>query len=65
MASVVGLPNLSNATPFGIFWLFLAANLIFPLLIFAIAVSNIKGTLAPVGEPIHIGFVPNKLYLAP
>ena len=26
---------------------------------------NIKGTLAPVGEPKHIGFVPNKLFLAP
>ena len=44
-ASVVGLPNLSKATPDGINWLFLAATLILPLLITEIDVSKIKGIL--------------------
>ena len=64
-ASVVGLPNLSNATPSGILWLFLAATLIFPLFIIEIDVSKIKGILDPVGVPKQIGFVPNNVFSAP
>ena len=60
MASVVGLPNLSNATPSGIFWLFLAATLILPLFITEIDVSSIKGILEPLGVPKQTGLVPNK-----
>ena len=63
--SVVGLPNLSKATPSGISFLFLAATLIFPLFITETDVSNIKGILFEVGAPKHIGLVPNKLFLAP
>ena len=63
--SVVGFPCLSKATPSGIFWLFLAATLILPLLIIEIDVSSIKGILDPVGHPKQIGFVPNKLFNAP
>ena len=42
-ASVVGLPNLSKATPGGIFFPVFAATLIFPLLITETEVSKIKG----------------------
>ena len=45
--------------------LFLAATLIFPLLITETDVSKIKGTFEEVGVPKQIGFVPNKLFLAP
>ena len=62
---MVGLPNLSNATPSGIFLLVLAATLILPLLITDTDVSNIKGIFDAVGVPKQIGFVPNKLFLAP
>ena len=58
------MPNLSKATPSGIFVPSLAATLIFPLLIIDIEVSKIKGTLDPVGVPKQIGFVPNKLFKA-
>ena len=64
-ASVVGLPNLSKATPLGIFFPVLAATLIFPLFITETDVSKIKGTFDEVGVPKQIGFVPNKLFLAP
>ena len=64
-ASVVGFPFLSKAEPSGIFVPIFAASLILPLLTFDIDVSNMKGTLSPVGLPKHIGLVPNKLFLAP
>jgi hypothetical protein len=62
---VVGLPNLSKATPSGIFFPVLAANLILPLLINETDVSKIKGIFDDVGVPKQIGFVPNKLFRAP
>ena len=64
-ASLVGLPNLSKATPYGIFFPVLAATLILPLLITETEVSKIKGTFEAVGVPKQIGLVPNKLFLAP
>ena len=42
-----------------------AALLIFPLLIKVIDVSKIKGIFEPVGAAKQIGFVPNKVFLAP
>ena len=59
------MPNLSRATPSGIFFPVLAATLILPLLITETDVSKIKGTFDEVGVPKHIGFVPNKLFLDP
>ena len=43
----------------------MAATLIFPLFIIETEVSNINGTFEEVGVPKQIGFVPNKLFLAP
>ena len=65
MALVVGLPNLSKATPSGIFEFVLDATLIFPLLIIETDVSNMNGAFDPVGDPKQIGFVPNKDLIAP
>ena len=65
LGSVVGLPNLSKATPVGIFFPIFAATLIFPLLIIETEVSKIKGTFEDVGAPKQIGFVPNKLFFDP
>ena len=59
------MPNLFKATPSGIFFPVLAATLILPLLITETEVSKTKGTFDDVGEPKHIGFFPNKLFLAP
>ena len=61
----MGLPNLSKATPAGIFFPILSATLIFPLLITEIEVSKMKGTFDDVGVPKQIGFVPNKLFFDP
>tara|TARA_B100001250_G_scaffold124702_1_gene105991 strand:- start:873 stop:1133 length:261 start_codon:yes stop_codon:yes gene_type:complete len=62
---VVGLPNLSNATPSGILLPVLAAILIFPLFIIETEVSKINGIFEFVGAPKQIGFVPNKDFIAP
>ena len=62
---VVGLPNLSKATPPGIFFPVLAATLILPLLISETEVSKINGIFDEVGDPKHIGFVPNNFFLEP
>jgi len=64
LALVVILPDLFNATPYGIFSPSLCARLIFPLLIIEVDESRIKGTL-PVGTPKQIGLVPNKDFFAP
>ena len=56
---------MSKADPFVIFLPILAASLILPLLITDTDVSKINGVLLPDGVPKHIGFVPNKLFLAP
>ena len=61
----MALPNLSNATPSGIFFPVFAATLIFPLLITETEVSKIKGIFDDVGVPKQIGLVPNKLFFAP
>ena len=61
-ASVVGLPSLSKATFFGIFFPVLAATLNFPLFIIDTEVSNMKGILEDVGVPKQMGFVPNNFF---
>ena len=56
---VLGMPTLRILLPN------FAATLIFPLLITETDVSKIKGIFDEVGVPKQIGFVPNKLFLAP
>ena len=65
LASVVGFPFLSKATPAGIFLPSLAATLIIPLLIIETDESKINGTFPPDGVPKQIGLVPNKVFFAP
>ena len=61
----MGLPNLSKATPTGIFLPVLAATLILPLLISETDVSRINGILDVVGDPKQIGLVPKSFFFEP